>query len=128
MWLPLVWYPLLGTWPATQAHALIRNRTPNPLVRRPALSPLSHTIQGSIVFLKLSFFIFGIPYSNYSLPVLSSRSLTIFYSCLSLFLCIQVSRKQNLQDIEYNIPNEVFQSNFNVYITTKYMYRIHYII
>ena len=39
--------PLLRTWPATQAHALTGNRTDNPLVRRPALNPLSHTSQGS---------------------------------------------------------------------------------
>ena len=34
------------TWPATQAYALARNRTGNPLVRRPALNPLNHTSQG----------------------------------------------------------------------------------
>ena len=46
VWLPLV-RPLLGTWPATQACALTRNPTSDPLVRRPALNPLSHTSQGS---------------------------------------------------------------------------------
>ena len=40
--------PLLGTWPATQARALTGNRTSNPLVRRLALHPLSHTSQGAI--------------------------------------------------------------------------------
>ena len=45
-WLPLA--PLqLETWPASQACALIRNRTGNPLVHRLALSPLSHTSLGS---------------------------------------------------------------------------------
>ena len=44
VWLPLT-HPLLGTWPTTQACALIGNRTGNPLVLRPALSPLSHTSQ-----------------------------------------------------------------------------------
>ena len=39
--------PLLGTWPTTQAFALTRNRTGNPLVHRLALNPLSHTSQGS---------------------------------------------------------------------------------
>ena len=43
--LPLV-HPLLGTWPATQARALTGNRTGTPLVRRPALNPLSHTSEG----------------------------------------------------------------------------------
>ena len=38
--------PLLGTWPATQACALSGNRTRHSLVRRLALSPLSHTSQG----------------------------------------------------------------------------------
>ena len=44
VWLPLV-CPLLGTWPATQAHALTGNRTSDPLVHRPMLNPLSHTSQ-----------------------------------------------------------------------------------
>ena len=39
-------HPLLGTWTATQACALTGNRTIYPLVRRLALSPLSHTSQG----------------------------------------------------------------------------------
>ena len=50
VWLPLE-RPLLGTWPATQACALTGNRTGDPLVHRPALSPLSHTSQGSQRFL-----------------------------------------------------------------------------
>ena len=45
VWLPLE-HSLLETWPATQACALTGNQTGNPLVHRPALSPLSHTIQG----------------------------------------------------------------------------------
>ena len=45
VWLPLP-HPLLGAWPATQACALTGNRTSHPLVRRPALNPLSHTSQG----------------------------------------------------------------------------------
>ena len=45
MWLPLT-CPLLGTWTATQACALIGNPTSNALVRRPALNPLSYTSQG----------------------------------------------------------------------------------
>ena len=49
VWLPLTW-PLQGTWPATQACALTRNWTGDPLVRRPALSPLSHTSQGWTCF------------------------------------------------------------------------------
>ena len=36
----------LGMWPTTQACALTGNQTNNPLVRRPALNPLSHTGQG----------------------------------------------------------------------------------
>ena len=45
VWLPLV-YPLLGTWPATQACALTGNRTSDILVHRLVLNPLSHTSQG----------------------------------------------------------------------------------
>ena len=49
-------HPLLGTWPTTQACALTENWTVNPLVRRPALNPLSHTSYGEPDILKpLSF-------------------------------------------------------------------------
>ena len=43
--------PQLGTWPATQACALTGNRTNDPLLRRPALNPLSHSSQGVLEFL-----------------------------------------------------------------------------
>ena len=46
MWLPLAW-PLVGTWPATQACALVGNWTGNFSVGRPVLNPLSHTSRGS---------------------------------------------------------------------------------
>ena len=45
VWLPLT-QPQPGTWPATQACALTGNQTGDPLVHRPVLNPLSHTIQG----------------------------------------------------------------------------------
>ena len=38
--------PLLGTWPTTQACALMGNRTADPVLCSPALNPLSHTSQG----------------------------------------------------------------------------------
>ena len=37
--------PPQRAWPATQACAPTRNQTSDPLVHRPALSPLSHTSQ-----------------------------------------------------------------------------------
>ena len=43
VWLPLV-CPLLEIWPATQACALTGNWTGDPLVSRPALNPLGHTM------------------------------------------------------------------------------------
>ena len=49
VWLTLT-LTLLGTWPATQASALTGNWTGDPLVHRPALSPLSYTSQGPDVF------------------------------------------------------------------------------
>ena len=49
VWLPLT-YPLLGTWPSTQACALTGNGTGDPLVSRQAVNPLSHTSQGSAFF------------------------------------------------------------------------------
>ena len=52
MWLPLT-RPPLGTWPATQACALTGNQTSDLLVLRPVLNPLSHTSQGTIIFLVL---------------------------------------------------------------------------
>ena len=47
--LSLTW-ALLGTWPATQACALTRNQTDDPLVCRPMLNPLSHPSQGCLLF------------------------------------------------------------------------------
>ena len=52
VWLPFA-YPLLGTWTATQACAQTGNRTGDPLVHRPTLNPLSHTILGQITVLRL---------------------------------------------------------------------------
>ena len=49
VWLPLT-CPPLGTWPVTQACALTGKGTSNPLVRRPALSPLSHTSRAVLWF------------------------------------------------------------------------------
>ena len=46
--------PQLGTWPTAQACALTGNPTSNPLVRRPVLSALSYTSQGSIKFLSVT--------------------------------------------------------------------------
>ena len=40
------WASPTGTWPTSQACALTGNQTGDPLVHRPALSPLSHTSQG----------------------------------------------------------------------------------
>ena len=45
VWLSLT-FPLLGTWPTTQACALTGNQTGDPLVHRLVLNPLSHTSQG----------------------------------------------------------------------------------
>ena len=44
VWLPLM-HPLLGTWSTTESFVLTGNWTGDPLVRRPALNPLSHTSQ-----------------------------------------------------------------------------------
>ena len=44
VWLPLL-CPLLGTWPATQACALTKSLTSDPLILRLALNPLIHTSQ-----------------------------------------------------------------------------------
>ena len=52
VWLLLV-FPQLGTWPSAHACALTGNETSDPLVYRSALSPLSHTSQGSYPILKI---------------------------------------------------------------------------
>ena len=51
VWLPLT-LPLLGTCPTTQACALTKNRTGDPLVQRTMLNPLSHTRQGQFLSLE----------------------------------------------------------------------------
>ena len=53
VWLSLM-RSLLGTSPATQACALTRNQTSDPLVPRPVLNPLSHMSQGNDAFLILT--------------------------------------------------------------------------
>ena len=54
---------LLGTCPSTQACALTRNRTSDPLVHRPALNPLNHTSQGWILnSFKNIFYIIYLPF------------------------------------------------------------------
>ena len=53
VWFPLK-HPVLGTWPATKAYT--GNRTSNPWVPRPALSPLSHTSQGHVFLIILYYF------------------------------------------------------------------------
>ena len=68
VWLPLM-CPLLGTWPATQAHALTGNQTGDPLVHRLVLNPLSHTSQGGKDF-KTNFSSFHFPFLPTSLPPL----------------------------------------------------------
>ena len=45
VWLPLI-YPLLETWPTTQACALTGNQTGNPSVCSLVLNPVSYTSQG----------------------------------------------------------------------------------
>ena len=55
VWLPFT-HPLRGTWPTTQACALTGNQTGDPLVRRLALNPLSHTSQGKKYILCISKF------------------------------------------------------------------------
>ena len=52
-WLLLA-HPQLGTWPETQACALIGNRTSDPLVCRLALNPLSHTSHSSTFFILIA--------------------------------------------------------------------------
>ena len=54
VWLPFMCSPL-RTWPITQACALTRNQTSDPLLCSPALNPLSHTSQVNL-FLCISFF------------------------------------------------------------------------
>ena len=64
VWLPLV-CTLLGTWLATQACALTRNRTIDPVVHKLVLNPLSHTSQGWNKFFAL------LPVIRVSFPFLS---------------------------------------------------------
>ena len=71
-WLPVT-QPQPGTWPATQACALIGNQNINFLVHRPALNPLSHTSQGCFIILKLKriYYLVKVPFEfndilNYS--------------------------------------------------------------
>ena len=64
VWLPLT-CPIPITWPVTQACALTRTQTGDPLVHRPELNPLSCTSQGnSLDFLKKLINTLGFMYKN----------------------------------------------------------------
>ena len=83
MWLHLV-RPLLGTRHATQACALTGNRTGDPLVLRPVLSPLSHTNQApnsisSYIFVFKNFVRGDMEYKIVSVPDLFIIFLTEFF-------------------------------------------------
>ena len=80
--LPLT-HSLLGTWPATQACALTGNRTCNLSVCRPALNPLSHTIQGEVLTLYMAQEIIQNPPPAYSL---ASSPDTPFFKKKNYFL------------------------------------------
>ena len=66
VWLPLVRSLLGRTWPTTQACALTRNWTSDPLVCRPALNPLSHTSWGCLDYF-LNYKMYNTHKSIYSL-------------------------------------------------------------
>ena len=63
--------PPTGDLDATQARALIRNQTSDPLVHRPGLNPLSHTSQSQSVLLN--------PFKN-GLSVTLSAEISRFHS------------------------------------------------
>ena len=70
VWLPLP-HPWLGTRPATQARALTGTRTGDPLLRRSALNPLSHTSRGCYSILYIAFLNFSwCIFSNHLLSVI----------------------------------------------------------
>ena len=52
VWLPPTLH-LLGTWPTTQACALMGNWTCDPLLLRPKLNPLSYTSQGPFLLFEI---------------------------------------------------------------------------
>ena len=78
VWLPLA-RPLQGTQPATQACVLTGNGTKDPLICRLELNPLSHTIQGLIMFvLKGKYHLKGKYLSNFSFFIISSQYCSAF--------------------------------------------------
>ena len=112
VWLPLT-LPPMGTWPVTQAGALTGNRTSDPLVRRPVLSPLSHTSQGQH------------PIVSYSdglvvyLSVHTSMHLSIHASiCLSVHLFILPSVCPSIH------PSII---HLSIYLSTQLMFVEHFL-
>ena len=85
----------LGTWPATQACALTGNQTRDPLVRRTALNPLSHTNQGSSCFSKNNILCFFrsscsgfVSSSLLSSGQFTSGPFTVWWTKLDTILCM----------------------------------------
>ena len=89
--------PHLRTWPATQACALTRNQTSDPLIYSLVLKPLSHTSQGLNVSLTLnaidflyhktfsSFVITYIPYTYIPTPASTDLHSRIFLPRIFMF-------------------------------------------
>ena len=99
VWLPLVCL-LLGTWPTTQACALIGNRTSDPLLHSLVLNPLRHTSQGLIhILTEITLFL----YTVWGTDILTTlcclihdhdRPLLIFSSYTSLSNVLRFSVKR----------------------------------
>ena len=83
-WLPLM-HPTLGTWPEAQASTLTGNWTSNTLVRKPTLSPLSHTSPGTTELFCYCFFFFLSAHLGTPLKVCVEHLLPVssFYSSKS---------------------------------------------
>ena len=91
-----VWFPLTPPphWTATQACALTRNQTGNPLVCRPKLNPLNHTSLGScsiffICFKSFYFFMLKDSYNHCFKPMrdkLNISAISMLLSAAFLFM------------------------------------------
>ena len=95
--------PLLGTWPTTQARALTGNQTSDPLVRRLALNPLSHTSHSYSYF----------SYKNFIVLVLIFKSMMYFEL---LFLSCGFMSFISFAKLLANMPTNIVSASLSLFL------------
>ena len=106
-------HPYVGTWPATQASALTRNRTGDLLVHKTMPNPLGHTGQGItsifqyyLLMCLLFLVLCGLLESTYGVSFISVSSVSGKHSSNRIHKCV-------LGELITDYKSQISQSSFN---------------